>query len=129
VAAIQGDTRDVDSATMADQVPDTLKRERLEELLELQRSITLERNERRVGTVRTVLIDRMTGRESAMPDNAGDRGAVGRTTGQALEIDGVVIIDDARSLHTGQFAQVRLTSAVDQDFMGEVVGHGAEARA
>ena len=109
------------AATMTEQVPDTVKRERLEEVLDVQRSITLQRNEARVGREVTVLIDRVTGRETEMPgDDA--RGAVGRTAGQALEIDGVVYIENARDAEAGQFRRVRLTSATEQDFTGEVVG-------
>ena len=108
------------AGTMPDQVPDSLKRERLEELLELQRSITLERNEARVGRVVTVLVDRMTGRDTEMP-GIDPRGAVGRTAGQALEIDGVVYIEHAPGLTAGQFVTVELTGAMDQDFTGKVV--------
>src|SRR5262245_19927128 len=50
------------AGTMSDQVPGTVKRERLERLLDLQRSITLEKNEERIGSVVPLLIDRLAGR-------------------------------------------------------------------
>ena len=43
---------------MTDDVPDFVKRERLERLTDLQRSITAERYERRIGQVVRVLVDR-----------------------------------------------------------------------
>jgi len=110
------------AATMPDQVPDSLKRERLEELLELQSSITSEKNEARVGATVPVLIDRLTGRDSEMDAVRDDRGAVARTKGQALEVDGVVHIADAAHARPGQFVDVLLTGNLEADLMGEVVG-------
>jgi ribosomal protein S12 methylthiotransferase len=97
-----------------------VKRERLEQLLDLQRAITLEKNERRVGQVVPVLIDRLSGR-SSRAQNGRTRGAVGRTSGQALEVDGLVHIADAGAMQPGTFAQVRLLEAIEQDFSGERV--------
>jgi ribosomal protein S12 methylthiotransferase len=96
---------------MSDQVPDDVMRERLEQLLDLQRSITLEKNEARVGSVQKVLID-----------TRGRRGATGRTEGQALEVDGVVQINDAQNLNPGDFVDVRITGATEFDLSGELAG-------
>ncbi len=98
------------AAELPDAVPDALKRERLEQLLDLQRSITLDKNEARMGTLRTVLIDRRAGRS-----------AIARTPGQALEVDGVVHIADAHDTRPGDFARVRITAATDHDLAGEIV--------
>ena len=113
------------AATMNDQVADTVKRERLEQLLDLQRAITLEKNEQRVGQLVPVLIDRVTGRGSRAQKGIDQRGAIGRTGGQALEVDGVVHIADVGDLKPGTFTQVRLIEAVEQDFSGEVVAERA----
>jgi ribosomal protein S12 methylthiotransferase len=109
------------AATMPDQVADTVKRERLEQLLDLQRSITLEKNEARVGQVVPLLIDRLAGRESGLEQGSGPRGAVGRTKGQALEVDGVVYIAESGRLRAGELARVRLVGAIEQDLVGELV--------
>lgn len=99
------------AVSMPDMVPDDVKRERLEQLLDLQRSITLENNESKIGSVHTVLIDRVT-----------RRGAVGRTKGQALEVDGVVRMADARDCAPGDFVRVKITSATDHDLGGQIAG-------
>lgn len=112
---------DTPAATMSDQVPAELKRERLDQLLELQRTITQEKNEARVGTTALVLVDRVTGRDSGIGTGREPRGAIARTAAQALEVDGVVHIADGSGLRPGDFAQVRLLDAVDQDFVAEVV--------
>jgi ribosomal protein S12 methylthiotransferase len=113
------------AATMTGQVADTVKRERLEQLLDLQRAITLEKNEQRVGSVVPVLIDRVVGRSSRAQKENEPRGAVGRTRGQALEVDGVVHIANGAELQPGAFVQVKLVEAVEQDFSGEVVAERA----
>lgn len=97
------------AADMPDQVEDEVKRERLERLLDVQRGISLERNEARVGTTQRVLIDKV------------DEVAIGRTRGQALEVDGIVTIDDPRGCGSGDFVNVRITEAVEQDLAGVIV--------
>ncbi len=109
------------AATMSEPVPESVTRERLERLLELQRSITLERNERWVGRETRVLIDRLVGRESDIVA-ATERGAVGRTVGQALEIDGVVHLADAAGARAGDFVRVRIDEALEDDLVGTMVG-------
>ncbi|HEX5577299.1 MAG TPA: 30S ribosomal protein S12 methylthiotransferase RimO, partial [Gemmatimonadaceae bacterium] len=47
------------AAEMADDVPDAIKRDRLERLTDLQRNITAERYESRVGRVERLLVDRV----------------------------------------------------------------------
>ncbi len=113
---------DTPAAAMADQVPDAVRRERLERLLDVQRTITLERNESWVGREVSALVDALVGRD--MEGRPGGRGAVARTRGQALEVDGVVHIADARDARPGDIVRVRITSALDDDLTGEVVAHG-----
>jgi ribosomal protein S12 methylthiotransferase len=97
------------AANMADQVDEDVKRERMERLLDVQRGISLERNEARVGTTQLVLIDKVDGV------------AVGRTRGQALEVDGVVTIADPGACESGDFVNVAITEAVEQDLAGVIV--------
>jgi ribosomal protein S12 methylthiotransferase len=105
------------AASMADMVPDDLKRERLERLMDIQRTITLERNEAWIGRVVPVLIDEVTGRDTGM-DGDDARGAIGRTQGQAIEVDGVVHIADAPHVEAGTFVNVRITDATEDDLAG-----------
>jgi ribosomal protein S12 methylthiotransferase len=98
------------AAEMADQLDEDVKRERLERLLDVQRGISLERNEARVKTIQRVLIDKV---EAGV--------AIGRTRGQALEVDGVVTIENAFDSASGDFVDVRITAAVEQDLAGVIV--------
>lgn len=111
------------AAGMPDQVDAAVRRERLERVHELQSAIAQERNERWIGREATVLIDGLTGRDSDDPGAlAGARGAVGRTAGQALEIDGVVHIADARGAQPGDFVRVRVVDVMENDLKAEIPG-------
>jgi ribosomal protein S12 methylthiotransferase len=98
------------AAEMADDVPEPVKRERLEVLTELQRSITAERYEARVGETARLLVDRVD-----------DEGVVtGRLPWQADDIDGVTYIDQGAV--PGEFADVVVEDVVDDyDFRATVV--------
>ena len=85
-----------------DDVPDDVKRERLERLTELQRVITAERYEGHVGTRTRVLVDRRA--------DGGGR-AQARAPWQADDVDGVTrVVTDAAP---GDFVEVELTSVED----------------
>ena len=113
------------AAGMPDQVPAEVRRERLERLMDLQRGISQERNEEWLGREVDVLVDDLVGRDADDPHAArGVRGAVGRTARQALEIDGVVHVDDARGAQPGQFVRARILEAVEDDLRAEIMHAG-----
>ena len=137
------------AASMPGAVGQSLKRERLERLLDLQRAIGLDRQEAWIGRETATLVEARVGRASGMddpldvgtgvdrsggavapahaarePGSADDdapRGAVGRTKAQAPEVDGVVHIDDARGARVGEMIRVRITGALEDDLIGECV--------
>jgi ribosomal protein S12 methylthiotransferase len=90
------------AAEMDDDVPESLKRERLERLLELQRQITAERYERFEGRLARVMVDRTT-----------DGEALGRTVWQADDVDGIASVEGASSLAPGTIVEARIDSVVD----------------
>jgi ribosomal protein S12 methylthiotransferase len=117
---------DTPAGRMAEQVPEAVRRDRLEQLLELQRSISQERNEAWLGREVDVLVDSIVGRDAGDPEAAaGVRGAIGRTARQALEIDGVVHLDAARGAAPGAFVRARITDVVENDLRAEMT---ADAR-
>jgi tRNA A37 methylthiotransferase MiaB len=113
------------AAALAEQVDGGLRRERLERVLDLQRSIALEKNEALIGREVEVLIDRV--------EEGG--GVVGRTAGQALDVDGVTRIvgrtgsamaaegaeNGAPHARPGEFVRVRITGAYEDELAGELV--------
>jgi ribosomal protein S12 methylthiotransferase len=95
------------AAELVDDVPESIKRERLERLMELQRGVTAERYERRLGVVATALVDRVT-----------EDGVQARMWWQADDIDGVTWLDRGR---VGEMVDVRVSEVVDDyDFRGRV---------
>jgi ribosomal protein S12 methylthiotransferase len=94
-----------------DDVPDDVKRERLERLTELQRIITAERYEGHVGTRTRVLVDRRA--------DEGGR-AQARAPWQADDVDGVTRV--ATDAAPGDFVEVELSSVEDDyDFAATAV--------
>ncbi|HUG04929.1 MAG TPA: 30S ribosomal protein S12 methylthiotransferase RimO [Candidatus Limnocylindria bacterium] len=90
------------AAELPDDVPDALKRERLERLTELQRGISAEKNEDRVGKRVVALID--------LPDAAAGISRA-RLQWQADDIDGVTWVDSVQ--RAGSFVEVAITEVRD----------------
>ncbi len=87
---------------MVDDVPDEVKRDRLERLTDLQRAITAERYEEYVGVTATVIVDR-AGRDGEP--------AQARAPWQADDVDGVTWVDtDAPA---GSLVEVEIDEVVD----------------
>jgi ribosomal protein S12 methylthiotransferase len=96
-------------AQYPDDVPDGVKRERLEELLEVQRAISAERLARFVGREVEVLVDRV-----ADPDEDGVT-HVGRVQWQADDVDGVTYVERGGWAKPGSFVRARLSASEDYD--------------
>jgi ribosomal protein S12 methylthiotransferase len=96
-----------------DDVPDAVKRDRLEELLEVQRAISAERLARFVGREVDVLVDRV-----ADPDEGGATGTthVGRVCWQADDVDGVTYVERGGWTEPGRFVRTRIVASEDYDF-------------
>jgi ribosomal protein S12 methylthiotransferase len=89
-------------AELMDDVPDVVKRERLERLLELQRQVTIERAERHIGRSARAIVDRV----------ADDHTAHGRTVWQADDVDGLTHIG-GRGLRPGMLVDVAIDGVTD----------------
>ena len=99
------------AAQYADDVHEAVKRERVERLTELQRSITGERYESRVGRTAPAIVDRT---------NTENGTSQARLPWQADDIDGVTQIDLA--LPPGTIAEVAVEEVVDDyDFQASVI--------
>jgi ribosomal protein S12 methylthiotransferase len=90
-----------------DDVPDPVKKERLEEVLEVQRAISAERLERFVGRDVDVLVD-------GLEDESGVK--AGRVQWQADDVDGVTYLERGGWAQPGDFVRARITASEDYDF-------------
>jgi ribosomal protein S12 methylthiotransferase len=93
-----------------DDIPSDVKAERAARIMELQRAISEDHNQRRVGSVFRVLIDRQEGDFF-----------VGRTQYDSPEVDNEVLIPVDPGTRVGSFCDVRITSATEYDLFGALV--------
>ncbi|MEX2157061.1 MAG: 30S ribosomal protein S12 methylthiotransferase RimO [Gemmatimonadales bacterium] len=93
-----------------DDVNDDVKRDRLEEIVEVQRVISGERLARFVGRDVDVLVDRVSD-----PDEDGAT-HVGRVRWQADDVDGVTYLAQGGWTAPGAFVRARITASEDYDF-------------
>lgn len=98
------------AAKLPNQVPEQVRQERLERLMETQRGISRARNERRIGQTVEVLIEGT--------DDAHD---YGRSYAEAPDVDGRIHLTNAVGLPAGSFVSARLTQALEYDMIGELV--------
>jgi ribosomal protein S12 methylthiotransferase len=95
---------------LEDNIPQEIKEQRAQEIMEVQQEISYEKNQEKIGKVFRVIVDK---RESGR--------YVGRTEFDSVEVDNEVIINSDRKLKPGEFVQVRITRAYDYDIEGEVI--------
>ena len=96
---------------LSDNVPEKVKARRMEELMMIQSEISLQLNQKRIGSVERVIID----------SRQGDY-YVGRSQFDSPEVDEEILIPvGKRRLRRGSFYDVKITAAEDYDLYGEVL--------
>lgn len=97
--------------TLVDDVPEDVKQDRVDAIMELQQGISYEKNQEKVGNTYKVLIDKI------------DNGYLtGRTEFDSPEVDNEVLIDATQQYATvGSFVNVKIDSAEDFDLYGQIV--------
>ena len=91
-------------------VPEDVKEERWHRFMAAQQVISAKRLKKKVGTTIDVLID-----------EAGPKGAIGRSKADAPEIDGLVQVKSAKPLTVGEIVKVKITNADEYDLSGRHV--------
>jgi len=95
---------------LIDDVPQKIKNERLNEIMEIQSQISWELNQKKIGKKFKVLIDRKRGNYY-----------VGRTQYDSPDVDNEVLIKaDTNFLRVGEFVIVKIIEASDFDLYAEV---------
>jgi ribosomal protein S12 methylthiotransferase len=96
---------------MEDDVSPEIKTQRANQLMDIQRAISLEKNEEKIGQTFKVLFDRKDGEYF-----------VGRTEGDSPEVDNEVLVAAKDNYaRIGDFAMVKITDAVEFDLYGEII--------
>ena len=108
---------DTPAAQMPDQVPQELKEERRDEIMELQQEIAFEKAESLVGRVLDVMIEGKVADEPAY---------VGRTYMHSPNVDALFFVNADLQLMSGDFVRVKVTGAAEYDLIGEVYDESAQ---
>ena len=96
---------------LVDDVPDEVKQERADAIMEIQQGISFDKNQEKIDNTYKVLIDKKDGGYF-----------VGRTEFDSPEVDNEVLINSAVDYATiGSFVQVKIDSAEDFDLYGHIV--------
>ncbi|MBC8572389.1 30S ribosomal protein S12 methylthiotransferase RimO [Jingyaoa shaoxingensis] len=102
---------DTPAAAMEDQIDEEVKKDRQEELMELQQEVSLDKNEEKIGRTMLAMVEGYLSDENVY---------VARTYADAPGIDGYLFIDTAETLMSGDFAKVKITGALEYDLTGEL---------
>ena len=97
------------AALFDNQIDEETKLKRKNILMGIQRRISKRFNRQRVGKIYDVLIEGM--------DSPGVY--IGRSYGEAPEVDGKIFVMSSEKLIPGQFVKVKITKAYDYDLLGE----------
>ncbi|MBR4506195.1 MAG: 30S ribosomal protein S12 methylthiotransferase RimO [Bacteroidales bacterium] len=98
--------------TLGDTVPDDEKQRRVAELMAIQEQISLEKNQARIGRTFRCIVDRIE-----------DQHLVARTEYDSPEVDDEVLIRQTKGgIRPGDFVDVRIVDAMENDLVGELAG-------
>ena len=100
------------SAKWGDPVPNALKHERRNQLMEAQQKVSIQKNESWIGEKMKVLVDGVSA-ESDLP-------LQGRSEYQGPEVDGLVYINEGTA-RPGTFHNVDISKAYEYDLIGRIV--------
>lgn len=96
---------------LEDDVPEEVKIDRANQIMEIQSQISWELNQQKIGQEFKVIVDRKEGNYF-----------VGRTEFDSPDVDNEVLIDATKTyLKTGEYATVKIIEAEDFDLYGEVI--------
>lgn len=93
-------------------LPDEVREERRERFMEVQSRISAERLARKIGQTLPVIIDECEDEDGV---------AIGRTTADAPEIDGIIYVTTDDHLNPGDIVNVRVTANEEYDLVGRHV--------
>ena len=97
--------------SLDDNIPEEVKQERADQIMELQQGISYELNQEKINSVYKVLFDR---KENGF--------YVGRTEFDSPEVDNEVLVEaDGIDIQIGSFRMVKIHDATDFDLYGSVV--------
>lgn len=102
---------DTPAAEFPDQVPQEIKEDRRDAIMELQQEISIDLSQSMVGRTLEVMIEGKVADENAY---------VARTYMDGPGVDGMIFVQTGEELMSGDFAKIRVTGAMEYDLIGEL---------
>ena len=99
------------AAEFENQIDEQVKTDRMENIMEMQMTVSAEKNEEKQGLVTEVLIE---GWDDYI------KCYFGRTPSDAPEVDGKIFFLSTKPLKIGDFVKVRINDCIDYDLLGEL---------
>lgn len=100
------------AADFPDQIPEAIKNQRAEIIMEQQADLSAAYNAAQIDQVKTAVVEGF------------DQWAecyFGRTANDAPDIDGKIFFSSGKKLHSGEYVPVKITDVLDYDLLGEVI--------
>lgn len=108
---------DTPAAEFEEQIPDEVKEEHRDAIMELQQEIAFDLCRDMVGRELLVMIEGSVSGENAY---------VGRTYKDAPNVDGYIFVNTEENLMSGDFVKVKVTGALEYDLIGEIINEFTE---
>ena len=102
---------DTHAATLEDNVPEVVKKQRVAIIMDIQSQISLELNQQKIGKIFKCIFDRKEGNYF-----------YGRTEFDSPDVDNEVLVDATQHyIQIGQFINIKITDATEYDLVGEPI--------
>ena len=108
---------DTPAAAYTQQVEESVKESRRDELMELQQAVAFEKAEDMVGQTLTAMIEGKVADEDVY---------VARTYRDAPDVDGYLFVNTGAFLASGDFVKVLVTDSNEYDLIGEMIENGED---
>ena len=101
---------DTVASTLDGQIDENTKIKRRNIIMEIQQKVSRKLLENKISQIFQAIID-----------SRNDEFYIGRLNFQSPGIDGIIYIKSSHNLNIGEFVNVKITSCLDYDFIGEIV--------
>ncbi|WP_168198397.1 30S ribosomal protein S12 methylthiotransferase RimO [Crassaminicella thermophila] len=109
--------KDTPAAKFEDQVPEEIKEERYDQIMNIQKEISFQKNMEKIGNIYDILVE----------EKVEDEGLyIGRTAYDAPEVDGVVYFNTKKPIDFGDLVKVKITDTLEYDLIGEILDESCE---
>lgn len=100
------------AAKLINQIDEEIKKQRQDKIMEIQQSISLKKNEKKIGQVYRVLVEGKADAENIY---------YGRSYEHAPDIDGLIYFKSHSPVEIGSFYSVKINKSFEYDLLGDVI--------